>query len=48
MDYSKDAAKTIMSMCADYIFDEISLETFVQNLRIYADALEEECGDTDR
>ena len=38
--YSIDAAKTIMSMCTAYIFDEISLETFISNLRIFADALE--------
>jgi hypothetical protein len=40
MDYSKDAAKTIMSMCMDYISGGISLETFISTLRIFAEALE--------
>ena len=32
------AAKTIVVMCADYLMDAITEETFVNNLGIYAKA----------
>jgi len=41
MDYSKEAAKTIVDMCVEYTFDRITIETFIANLRMYADCLEE-------
>jgi len=41
MEYTKEATKTIVDMCVEYIFDRITIDTFIANLRMYADCLEE-------
>ena len=42
MKYSKSVAETIAGMCVDYTFNRISLQTFIANLRMFADCLEED------
>jgi len=37
----KEAAKTIMSMCLDFLQGGITVETFVNNLRTFASYIEE-------
>lgn len=36
------AIKTLMSMCLDVLSDGITIETFIMNLRNYAEYIEQE------
>ena len=38
----KIAAKTMMSMCKDYLTDGITTETFVSNVKMFGENLEKE------
>ncbi len=44
----KAAAKTIMSMCTDYLMGGLSEDMFRRNLKLYADNANQENPDTNK
>ena len=43
----KAAAKTMMSMCKDYLTDGITTETFVSNAKMFGESLEKELSENE-